>query len=262
MGTTPTPKAPAGATRSETQRAAVEYASRALFLAGYALSAPTPSLADRRLGQLLLRECRKACGEARGEPEAPLFSLEAEEPPSADALRATERELALRVKALYGERNPRRLASWVGLAFGAVALLVLSWIVVGALMPRPEYENYLWRSSSGVAGFPRAGKLHEHGTSDLICHTDNEPNPWLVVDTILAREISQVIVQNRADCCPERGLPMVVEVGLDGSTYEEVGRTAKIFDTWQLDFKPRRARFVRIRAEATTVIQLRGVIVR
>jgi hypothetical protein len=257
--------APAGASlppgRSERQRDAAEYAARALLLAGYALSAPAPSLADRRLAQLLLRECQKACGEAQGERPGTLFVLEAEAPPSAAVLRTAEQQLAARVKRMFGERDPRRISNWVGLGLGAIVVLGLITMVVLALLPRPAYESFVWRSSSGVAGFGREGKLSDHGVSDLVFHTDQELNPWVMIDMLQQREISQVILKNRADCCPDRGLPMVVEV-IGDSGFAEVGRTAALFDTWKLDFSPRRARYVRIRAESVTVIQLRAVIVR
>lgn len=252
-----------------------EYAARALLSAGHALSALAPSLADRRLARLLLRECCLACASpiasetavdslasalaAFPEDEAALRVLDAEPAPSADELREAERRLAARVKALFGERDPRRLASGVGWVFLLIGAVIVSAVVITPLVPRPEYESFRWYSSTSAAYFRQDGKLGETGTAGLVFHTGEQKEPWVIIDTLRLRPIQRVILRNREDCCSERGLPLVVEVGTDRDSFVQVGRRDTVFDEWTLEFPQRRARYVRLRSEAATVLHLTGV---
>ena len=252
-----------------------EYAARALLLSGYALSPLVPSLADRRLARLLLRECCLACASASRndttieslaaalavfpEDEAALGVLDLEPAPSAEELREAERRLSARVKTVFGERNPRRLANGVGGGLLLIGSVIVAAVVITPLVPRPEYESFRWYSSTSAAYFRQDGKLGETGTAALVVHTAEQKDPWVVIDTLRQRPIKRVILRNREDCCTDRGLPLVVEVGVDRNSFVQVGRRDSVFDEWTLEFPERTARYVRLRSESTTVLHLSGV---
>ncbi len=80
-----------------------------------------------------------------------------------------------------------------------------------------------------------------------------------MVDMLDVRDVKRIIVENRTDCCQDRGLPMIVELrGADG-TYVEVARRTTPFDTWEPTISFMATRYVRIRAEGKTFLHLREI---
>ena len=122
-----------------------------------------------------------------------------------------------------------------------------------------RWDDYSWRASSGAFGLPQSGKLDYLGPHQLLLHTQEELNPWVIVDMLEERPVSRIVVHNRLDCCQQRGLPMIVELGTTSDRFEEVGRQQNPFDTWELSVPNTKARYVKVRAAGKTYLHLRAI---
>lgn len=144
----------------------------------------------------------------------------------------------------------------VGLAL-AVALgpSVLGWLTA----PRNLARWAEWTTSSSA--FTCHPSHHEcgGGRTDIFFHTTNEANPWLRYDLGSAKTVSGLTIVNRQDSLQARAVPLVIEVGDDGTAFREVARQTTAFSTWEPRFEPVTARFVRLRVDGTSVLHLERV---
>lgn len=153
--------------------------------------------------------------------------------------------------------QPLQSRSVMDHARGPRGLLVAAFVALtGCGKP---WDDYRWTASSAAFGLPVSGTLDHRGQHDLLLHTAEEANPWLVVDMLEDRPITRVVVKNRLDCCQERGLPMVVELRAANGSYVEVARRATPFDTWEIGVVPARVRYLRVRVEQKTFLHLHAI---
>lgn len=119
-----------------------------------------------------------------------------------------------------------------------------------------------WRTSS--TGMTCAPAQHRCGaaTTDILFHTNDEESPWFEVDLQSEQVFSVVEVTNRSDCCPDRALPLAIEVSSDRTGWQEVARRTEPFSVWRAKLPKYTARYVRLRAMRRTVLHLEGVAVR
>ena len=96
----------------------------------------------------------------------------------------------------------------------------------------------------------------------LLFHTDPEPNPWAELDLGAPKMIQRIEVTNRPDCCGERAMPLIVESSTDRTNWTSVGQRDTEFQTWKLSFKPRLARYVKLRVPRNTAFHLKDVAIR
>jgi hypothetical protein len=90
-------------------------------------------------------------------------------------------------------------------------------------------------------------------------HTSKGPNPWVAIDLGKTHSIGRIEIFNRGDGWLDDGLPMVLEVSEDGSTYTEIAVRKKRFThtaPWveRLGGKP--ARWVRVRGRTGSYVAL------
>jgi hypothetical protein len=145
---------------------------------------------------------------------------------------------------------------------GLLALLVLGllFLALGAVrkgMQGPDLLlNKPWSTSSKA--FECHPKDMECGgaRSAMFFHTQEEDKPWLQYDLGSPQTFSRLEVVNREDCCPERAVPLVVEVSTDNVKWTEVARRTDQFREWETTFKPTTARFVRLRVDRRTSFHL------
>lgn len=91
--------------------------------------------------------------------------------------------------------------------------------------------------------------------------TQYEQGPWIEFDLGSKTSISSVHVENRTDCsgCPERAIPLLVEVSTDRKTWSEVARKGESFEEWTARFKATDARWVRLRVPRISFLHLKRV---
>jgi len=138
----------------------------------------------------------------------------------------------------------------IALAFGAKQLVTSIQLGSSLTAGRP------WRASSALD----ICKPKEHYCADAVtdiffCTTD-EVNPWVEYDLGEQRTFSRLVVKNRSDCCPDRAVPLILEVSDDQSTWREVARRDDTFSTWRADFPATRARYARLRVARRSILHL------
>ena len=87
-------------------------------------------------------------------------------------------------------------------------------------------------------------------------HSTDEDKPWIQIDLGLPQRIGEVQVDNRSDCCADRAVPLLIEVGTDPRRLRQVHRRDEPFVSWRAEFTPTIARYVRVRAARRTVLHL------
>jgi hypothetical protein len=257
------------------------YGARALGLAGQALDPNHPLGPSLGLGQLLLREAFVAAARALS-GELTLATVEAAaetlgqlnrragvvavlgsaELPDRTALAEAELEVAYLLDEATAERRLRRVTRRACWTMGLLVVAVAAALTLLALALRKPWEKYTWCASSAWSGFPQSGTLGQHGAYGLLFHTEEEDNPWVVVDLGKTRTVSEVLVKNRADLDTDRGLPLVLELGGQDHQFTAVESRATRFDVWDVKLAPRPARYVRLHAQGRTVLHLREVQIR
>ena len=174
-----------------------------------------------------------------------------------DALIQHKRRSTERVGWVLVERWVRT-GFGLALAFGAVLAAVL--FIRHATRPPDLAEGKSWRVSS-VQGSPcqPAENVCLGVQTNILFHTQQEKSPWFEVDLGGVTSFSVIEVRNREDCCPERAVPMRLEVSEDAQNWVEVARRKEVFDTWRAEFPPQRARYVRARVIKSTFLHLVGM---
>jgi hypothetical protein len=142
----------------------------------------------------------------------------------------------------------------LALALGAVLAVVL--FIRHLTQPVDLAVGKPWRVSS-MQGECRPEEGSCLGTqTDILFHTTQEKNPWFELDLGGVASFSAIEVQNRHDCCPDRAVPLTLEVSDDAQSWVEVARRKEAFDTWRAEFPPQKARYVRARATRKTILHL------
>jgi hypothetical protein len=152
-------------------------------------------------------------------------------------------------------------------AFGLLALLLA--VVGGAVtgiqraMMKPDLAaGKPWRASSSLDTCKPLEHSCTSTRTDIFFHTVEEAEPWLEIDLGRPTGFSVVEVTNRSDCCPDRAVPLAIEVSNDRTTWREVARRKETFSEWRAKFKSQQARYVRLRALRRTLLHLEKVAVR
>ena len=286
----PTESSPADALRtydSVARDALIERGARSLAMAGQALDANSSSGPDLVLARLLLGHAlaaaagviepnasigsvrdaavvlehggelaRAAGSSARG--RWVLACLEIEQEAQLTRPELVEAELLIG-KLLESKPADRRTVrrKRVGLALLVVGVATV--VTTPTLLRGGPWQKYRWTASSAAEGFSTTGTLGKTGPFQLLFHTQYEDGPWIVIDLAKLRLVHSISIRNREDCCDERCIPLVVEVAGDDQQFVEVARQEKTFDDWKVEFPARKSRYVRLRAEATTMLHLREI---
>lgn len=98
--------------------------------------------------------------------------------------------------------------------------------------------------------------------SAMFFHTTEEDKPWVQFDMGAPQTFSRIEVINREDCCPERAVPLVVEVSDDKSKWREIARRKDTFREWETTVDSTTARYVRLRVDRRTSMHLVRVTLR
>lgn len=149
----------------------------------------------------------------------------------------------------------------------AAVLLVIGYAAYAiarvALMPKDIALGKPVHPSSRKGGAPDGHELVDGdiGTSVGV-HTNTEDSPNVVIDLQGAYWIDQVKVYNRVDGWFDDCLPLVVELSVDGTKWEEIGRREEHFGTdppWIVDAGGHKAKQVRVRVDRRSYLALSEV---
>lgn len=167
--------------------------------------------------------------------------------PTSDVAVAAHRALAL-------ARRPYRAATAAGLVV-TLALILLGYaaIAAGALFsvglrarffPRDLAAHRPWVAINAEPGYPSSG-TGPSTDGPLLFHTTFIDGPWIEIDLGGDHTLTGFQVENRADCCKERALPLNVEVFRNGA-WQLVAQRRAPFSTWSYDLAPVHASRVRL----------------
>jgi hypothetical protein len=183
--------------------------------------------------------------------------------PDRAALARAEIQVARLVDEATGERRFVRTQKRTFWALTLIIVAAASVLVFASRRLHEPWEDFRWEASSAWGGYPLSDTLGGHDwVSDLIFHTDEEKDPWVVIDLLSTRTIHQVMVVNRVDCCRERGLPLVLDLWGEDGKFTEIAERASLFETWDVTFAPQRVRYVRLRSRGTTILHLSDIQIR
>ncbi|MBN2574817.1 MAG: hypothetical protein JXP73_09650 [Deltaproteobacteria bacterium] len=170
-------------------------------------------------------------------------------------------------QALRRAREPYRallsaLAGWAVL-LTTTALLVstvaiaLSPRLRAKLFPRDLAVGRPWVASGHDLGLPASG-TGPSSDGPAFFHTTVMQDPSVEIDLGDEHLVRAVRVDNRADCCQERALPLNVEAW-DGSAWRLIAQRRSAFTVWRHDVAPVRARRIRFRRLGTGYFHLKRV---
>jgi hypothetical protein len=149
---------------------------------------------------------------------------------------------------------------------GAVTLLLV--LVAAAVIMGGWLENERniargkpWKTSSLFLPTPGCDSPAQDCTSSpafFFC-TQEEEQPWVVIDLKSSQRFSAIRIKNREDCCTERAAPLIVEVSSNERTWKQVARREDVFTNWYQSFAPVSARYVRVRVAKRTHLHLKSI---
>jgi len=156
-----------------------------------------------------------------------------------------------------------------------VARVQLVFVLLGALillviLGKPLKERYdLTRDLAPTASW-KASSLYRECWCDspaqscdncpnFFFHTENEDRPNVVFDLHSVQALSAVVVENRRDCCGERGLPLLVQVSADEKNWKTVATRKEEFTTWRANFPTEHARWVKLLVPNHNMLHLASV---
>jgi hypothetical protein len=168
---------------------------------------------------------------------------------------------------LWRAQEPLRALA-AGLAVIASALAAATAIILlvgcaispnlrGRLFPRDLAAGKPWLASSTAYGLPGSG-VGPSSDKDLFFHTAAVADPFVEIDLGAEHVIRSLLVENRADCCKERALPLDVRI-LKGGTWQLVAERRSPFSTWQYDIAPVRAQKIRFQRPGTECFHLKRI---
>jgi hypothetical protein len=169
-----------------------------------------------------------------------------------EALLGAGAQKSWRIEQLLYQRTLRVLGVLLCVAGAWLAV----WFAGEALERSREISNGKeWRASSH--GHSACKSPQQRCRSGYFFHTKDQDEPWVTLDLAEEMTFSAVRIDNRADCCRERAVPLIVEVSTDGKTFREVARRTEDFESWTAEFEPVSARFVRARLAAKNYLHLK-----
>jgi hypothetical protein len=168
------------------------------------------------------------------------------------------------VQALLGElEGPRRrvervlLQRWTRLMLIPVAVLALALGIRQLTLGPNLAAKKPFRTSSSWPGC-----ASDPGCMAQLFHTEPQNHPWVEFDLLKPTKIQRIEVTNRSDCCSERAVPLVAEVGMDQVNWTPISRRDADFSSWTINFPPRTARYVRLRVAGHSTFHLKDVAIR
>jgi hypothetical protein len=191
---------------------------------------------------------------------------EAVQTADATVLRGFAKALVARagVPELAIERHERQRAVRItGVLVASTFVAVLAASGIGVLLRKPDLaKGKPWRASSTWAECtPSKRQCGPVTDTGIFFHTNEDASPWVEMDLGAPTSFSSMSLKNRGDCCGDRAVPLVIEIGNDQKTWTEIARKKEDFQTWNPQFPKQNARYVRVRVDRKSWLHLDKVAV-
>jgi hypothetical protein len=178
----------------------------------------------------------------------------------------TARARAFAEALLWQSGAPRRRVNlvhaqrWLRTA-GVVVLVALLVAGVRLLVRPPDLAaGKPFRISQPWSGWAECVRNEDCGS--LMFVTEAGYEPWVEIDLGAPKTVQRVDVANRSKCCQDRAVPLVIELSTDQKTWSQVARKDEEFNSWTAKFRPKVARFVRLKVLRNSYLHLKSVAVR
>ncbi len=228
-----------------------------------AWTATAPDLLAAAADEAGIGRAREALGRS---PLRRAEMTDAEQEADLGAVRVVLRGLIRALKRRRPARPRLNLRRWVrvGLVAALVAIAVLLVRAgVSRLFQGPDLAaGKPWTASSLEPECDLSIGLCGEQAVDLIVHTRQEESPWVQIDLGKRRRFSSITVTNRRDCCEDRAVPLILEVGTDDAHFVPVAERRTTFTEWTAKFSQVIARYVRARVPRNTVLHLARIQIR
>jgi hypothetical protein len=90
--------------------------------------------------------------------------------------------------------------------------------------PSSQSSDFIWGTQTIESIYANDGKYGQNWNNPSLCsHTQPLLNSWWQVDLLGQYTMTQVKLWNRADCCPQRLLPVKILVSTDGASWTQCG---------------------------------------
>jgi len=144
----------------------------------------------------------------------------------------------------------------------ATALLVALACAVSSnlrhrLFPEDLAAGKPWTVTDSEPDMPSRGNGPSTDGSHFF-HTRHVDSPFVEIDLGAMHTLRSVRIDNRADCCQERTLPLNVEI-FDGTRWQLIAQRRAAFSVWRYDVDPVRARLVRVRRPGANFFHLKRI---
>jgi hypothetical protein len=134
---------------------------------------------------------------------------------------------------------------------GALLLVVCSAIIAIGVLGRPHdlALGAAWHTSSsyGVPGCDSPEQTCPTNNGYFFHTTMEDRDSWVEFDLGDLKRVSRVVTDNRSDCCPERAIPLAVEVSNADGRWQKVAERDQPFSQWSASFPVVSTRRVRLR---------------
>jgi hypothetical protein len=116
-----------------------------------------------------------------------------------------------------------------------------------------------WHASSAL--FPCYPERIDCGgaKTTIFFHTQEENEPWVVIDLQTPTQFKSISVVNRRDGAKERAVPLALEVSDDEKSWRQLARRDEEFSVWKPSIEQTTARFIRLKALKKTYLHLDAV---
>lgn len=114
-----------------------------------------------------------------------------------------------------------------------------------------------WQASSAFPDTPMSGE-GTRSEKPFFVHTQFQDGPWVSIDLGRTVRISKIVVENRADCCQERALPLDIEIP-EGTGWRQVCQRRSPFDSWSCHPRDTKTRTLRLRRPGVGALHLKRV---
>jgi hypothetical protein len=144
----------------------------------------------------------------------------------------------------------------------ATVIVLLATLAYFAFRPANIAQNKSVTASSVDLGTHPQAVVDGKNYGSYGFHSATEPNPWLRVDLGREYHLTEVQVFGRHDCCYEQSVPMVLEVSLNGESFNAIATRDQPFEQvepWVVSAHDVVARFVRLRLLRESVLVLSEV---
>jgi hypothetical protein len=153
---------------------------------------------------------------------------------------------------------------WARIGAAALVLLAIAWSISASVEKKFGKPNIaLGRPVTISSQFGDTALDHtllvDGDKTNLGFHTDTGPNQWVMIDLGSSKNISKVVVYNRAECCQDRAIPLRLEVSDDGANFRKVADRTEEFDVWTAKGFNEKGRYVRLRHLGSNFLHLAEV---